>query len=97
MKRKVFWSICLAFGLVGASSALTNIIVYSDANDGMLEARVTLPTQPPEFAFTSGWPSVHPDTFGNWQVVVGEWYGDGLTTIVLPFELPPRSRVQNSA
>lgn len=55
--------------------------IYSDANDGFLEVRDNLPPQNP-------WPEVHPETFGNWNANVGEWFGPGLTTIVLPFELP---------
>ena len=55
--------------------------IYSDANDGFLEVRDNLPPQ-------GQWPTVHSDTFGSWNASVGEWYGPGLTTIVLPFELP---------
>lgn len=56
-------------------------IIYSDANDGFLEVRDTLPPEAP-------WPQVHGETFGGGSANVGEWYGPGLTCIVLPFLLP---------
>lgn len=55
--------------------------IYSDANDGFLEVRDDLPPQNP-------WPQVHPETFGDFRAQVGEWFGQGLTTVVLPFQLP---------
>lgn len=63
-------------------------VIYSDANDGFLEIRDNLPP-------TSPWPVVHGDTFGNFDANVGEWFGPGLTTIVLPFELPNFGAVAN--
>lgn len=80
MRKKFLWTIGLSLALVGAASAQTNLI-YSDANDGFLEARDTLPPVSP-------WPTVHGDTFGHWSGNVGEWWGSGVTTIVLPFQLP---------
>ena len=62
--------------------------IYSDANDGFLEVRDNLPPASP-------WPTVHSETFGNWNANVGEWFGPGLTTIVLPFELPNFGAVSN--
>ncbi len=80
MKRKLFWSVWLALGLVGASFAqTTNIAIYSDAADGMLEVRDTLPPVSP-------WPGIQNTT--DWQFSVGEWYGPGLTAAVMPFKLP---------
>jgi hypothetical protein len=67
--------------LVADRAAAESGQIYSDANDGFLEVRDTLPPQSP-------WPVVHGDTFGNWNANVGEWFGPGLTTIVLPFALP---------
>lgn len=55
--------------------------IFSHPDDGFIEVRDTLPPVSP-------WPQVHPDTFGNFSAQVGEWFGAGLTTIVLPFELP---------
>ncbi|WP_146584996.1 hypothetical protein [Posidoniimonas polymericola] len=31
---------------------------------------------------------MHPDTFGTYNASVGEWFGPGLTAIVLPFQIP---------
>lgn len=67
--------------LLISQGRLEGAVIYSDANDGFLEVRDSLPPQDP-------WPNVHPDTFGSWNANVGEWFGQGLTTIVLPFELP---------
>lgn len=55
--------------------------IFSDANDGFLEVRDNLPPQNP-------WPQVHPDTFGDFDAQVGEWFGAGLVTTLLPFQLP---------
>ena len=51
--------------------------ILADANDGMLETR-------------SEWDpgTVTVQDTGNWNVSIGEWYGSGLTTAVIPFELP---------
>ena len=52
--------------------------ILSNANDGQLEKR-------------SGWPAgtVIIQNVDNWNVSIGEWYGaDGLTTAVIPFQLP---------
>lgn len=58
--------------------------IYADANDGMLEIR-------------SDWdpnvPVVH--NIDSWEANVGEWFGPGLTTIVIPFELPNLGAVAN--
>ncbi len=62
--------------------------IYSNANDGFLEVRDVLPPANP-------WPQVHPDTFGTFNANVGEWFGPGLTTIVLPFQLPNLGTVAN--
>lgn len=74
-----------AFGLLLIGAAATQAqesgVIYSDANDGFLEVRDNLPPQNP-------WPQVHPETFGDFRAQGGEWFGQGLTTVVLPFELP---------
>ena len=62
--------------------------IFSDANDGFIEVRDTLPP-------TSPWPQVHGDTFGNFRAAIGEWYGAGLTAAVLPFQLPDFGAVAN--
>ncbi|MDA1204640.1 MAG: hypothetical protein O3A75_10125, partial [Verrucomicrobia bacterium] len=52
--------------------------ILSNANDGQLEKR-------------SGWPAgtVIIQNVDSWNVSIGEWYGaDGLTTAVIPFQLP---------
>lgn len=69
--------------LIGAVSTVQAGVIHSDINDGMLEVRDVLPPEAP-------WPQVHSSTLdgSGWQLSVGEWYGPGLTTIVLPFELP---------
>lgn len=69
-----------AMALIAANSSFANVI-YSDANDGFLEVRDNLPPQAP-------WPVVHPDTFGDFDAQIGEWFGPGLTSVILPFELP---------
>ena len=81
-------------------SAIGAGIIYSDAADGMLEARGSTPTDLPP---SSPWPQVHPSTNGNFETTVGEWFGSGpdgpgaygLTTIVLPFQLPDFGAVSN--
>lgn len=84
-----FMPLCGALVLLVSTHAPTQgAVIYSDANDGFLEARDNLPPQSP-------WPSVHPDTFGNFDANVGEWFGPGLTTIVLPFELPDFGAISN--
>ncbi|MEN1678801.1 MAG: hypothetical protein AAGJ46_04370 [Planctomycetota bacterium] len=60
--------------------------IFSDANDGFLEVRDNLPPQNP-------WPVVHPDTFGDFDAQIGEWFGPGLTSVVIPFQLPNRGAV----
>ena len=71
--------------------------IHSDFNDGFLEIRDNLPPQNP-------WPQVHPDTIAglpghnageSWRANVGEWFGPGLTTTVLPFKLPGLGDVAN--
>lgn len=73
------------------------LAIYSNVNDGFLEIRDTLPPVDP-------WPQVHPDTVAglpghnvdeSWHANVGEWFGAGLTTIVLPFQLPNLGAVNN--
>ncbi len=59
--------------------------IYSDANDGFTEARDT----------GGPWPVVHGDTFGNFRANVGEWFGPGITTAVLPFQIPDLGTVSN--
>ena len=51
--------------------------ILANANDGQLEKR-------------SEWPpgTVTVQDNGNWNASVGEWYGSGLTTAVIPFRLP---------
>jgi len=58
--------------------------ILSNANDGQLEKRS-------EWAL--GTVTVQ-DTV-NWNVNVGEWYGSGLNTVVLPFQLPNFGAVAN--
>ena len=50
-------------------------IIFADAGDGMLELR-------------SDWtePTIH--NTDDWNANIGEWFGPGLTTAVIPFELP---------
>jgi autotransporter-associated beta strand protein/T5SS/PEP-CTERM-associated repeat protein len=51
--------------------------ILSNANDGQLEKR-------------SEWSpeTVIIQNIDNWNVSIGEWYGSGLTTAVIPFQLP---------
>lgn len=76
-------AVALAVLMVTAVSAQADVAgqIYSDANDGFLEVRDNLPP-------TNPWPVVHPETLGNFRAQAGEWFGAGLTTVVLPFELP---------
>lgn len=78
---KMLFLLALAGTCLACQLRLEGALIYSDANDGFLEVRDNLPPQ-------DSWPTVHPDTFGSWNANVGEWFGAGLTTIVLPFELP---------
>jgi len=69
-----------AFTIVGAcsagSAASVSGFVYSDPADGFTEFR------------DNGLMQVHPDTDGGFDVNVGEWFGPGITTAILPFQLP---------
>lgn len=58
--------------------------ILANANDGQLETR-------------SEWPpgTVTVQDNGNWNVSVGEWFGSGLTTAVIPFRLPNFGAVAN--
>jgi autotransporter-associated beta strand protein len=58
--------------------------ILSNANDGQLEKRSD---------WAPGTVTVQ-DTV-NWNVNVGEWYGSGLNTVVLPFQLPNFGAVAN--
>lgn len=49
--------------------------IYSDVNDGRVEMR-------------SDWTSPSIQDTGDWNVGVGEWYGNGLLSAVMPFQLP---------
>lgn len=74
MRNKWLATIGLSAVLIAAVSSVQAGVIYSDANDGMIED-------------IGGALSVHPETFGNWQTTVGEWYGN-IGTVVIPFELP---------
>ena len=67
----------------GASQAPVASIL-ANSNDGQLEKR-------------SEWApgTVTVQDNGNWNVSVGEWYGSGLTTAVIPFQLPDFGAVAN--
>lgn len=82
-RSRLFYSAALGLLTCGVTTAQASLsgVIYSDANDGFLEVRDNLPPQNP-------WPQVHPETFGNFRAQGGEWFGPGLTTVVLPFELP---------
>lgn len=58
--------------------------ILANANDGQLETR-------------SEWPpgTVTVQDNGNWNASVGEWFGSGLTTAVIPFRLPNFGPVVN--
>jgi autotransporter-associated beta strand protein/T5SS/PEP-CTERM-associated repeat protein len=58
--------------------------ILSNANDGQLEKRSTAPE------------TVTIQNIDSWNVSIGEWYGnDGLTTAVIPFQLPDFGAVAN--
>jgi hypothetical protein len=89
----------LAAALVGLAFPATAraLEIYSDFNDGFLEVRDILPPE-------GQWPQVHPNTIAglpghnagdSWSANVGEWFGPGLTTIVLPFQLPNLGTLSN--
>lgn len=84
MKKIIFTTFGLLAVLAGTSFAQTNVI-YSDANDGMLENR-------DEPSWTTG-PVIH--NIDDWNVSIGEWYGPGLTTAVFPFQLPDLGAINN--
>ncbi len=56
--------------------------IFSDPGDGFTEVRST----------GGPWPQVHPSFDGSggegFFMNIGEWFGDGLTTAVIPFQLP---------
>lgn len=56
--------------------------IYADGNDGMVEMR-------------SDWSGPEFQNNDSWEGNVGEWFGNGLTTIVIPFELPNLGAVAN--
>jgi autotransporter-associated beta strand protein len=58
--------------------------ILANSNDGQLERRAE---------WAPGTVTVQ-DT-GNWNVNVGEWFGSGLTTAVIPFQLPNFGAVAN--
>lgn len=72
-------SLCSVLVATESASALQ---VFSDPGDGFIEFR----TDP------GVWPQVHPSFNGSggegFFANVGEWFGTGLTSAVLPFELP---------
>lgn len=78
---------CLA-ATCATQPAAMGLTIYSDANDGFLEVRDILPP-------AGEWPQVHPETFGTYNANVGEWFGQGLTAIVLPFQIPNLGAVSN--
>ena len=80
MRKIVLRMVGLSLVLVGAASA--QITIYSDGGDGMLENR---------FGWTE--PVVH--NTDDWGVSIGEWWGDGLTTFVMPFQLPDYGAIPN--
>jgi len=49
--------------------------IFSEASDGRVEMR-------------SDWSSPSIQDTGDWNVGVGEWYGNGLLSAVMPFQLP---------
>lgn len=86
-----------AIVVAGLQPDANGLELYSNVNDGFLEVRDVLPPANP-------WPQVHPDTIAGlpnhnagdaWRANVGEWFGAGLTTIVLPFQLPNLGAVSN--
>ena len=85
---QVIAALALLTGLAATQPVAQAQQIFADANDGFIEVRDNLPPQNP-------WPTVHPDTFGNFRAQVGEWFGPGLTTIVLPFELPDLGAVSD--
>ena len=74
-------SVSFLFAILFLAPAQSQTTVYAEAEDGFLEARDGVP-------FPSEWPVVHSDTYGSWTGNMGEWYGPGLTVVVIPFQLP---------
>ena len=58
------------------------ITIYSDAADGQVEMR-------------SDWTSPAIQNTNDWNMGVGEWYGNGLLSAVMPFQLPDVGMVTN--
>lgn len=56
--------------------------IYSDANDGQVEMR-------------SDWTNPAIQNTNDWNMGVGEWYGNGLLSAVMPFQLPDFGAVSN--
>lgn len=72
--------------LAGPASALD---VFSDPGDGFIEFR----------GAGGPWPAVHPSFDGSggegFFMNIGEWFGDGLTSAIMPFELPNLGSVED--
>ena len=67
-------------------AAAPSTSIYSNVGDGFVEVRST----------GGSWPQVHPDTEGGSFANTGAWLGnDGLTSTVLPFQLPDLGIVSN--
>lgn len=58
------------------------ITIYSDAADGQVELR-------------SDWTSPAIQNADGWNMGVGEWYGPGLLSAVMPFQFPDVGMVAN--
>lgn len=72
---------CVALVWATAPSA-SALEVFSDPGDGFIEFRTDVGV----------WPQVHPSFDGSggegFFMNVGEWFGTGLTSAIMPFELP---------
>lgn len=78
MKNKLMvMGTALSAVLVSAVSSVDAATIFADEADGQLELRSEWNPQDPVVQDTTGW-----------SLGVGEWWGSGLLTTVIPFELP---------
>ncbi len=82
-------SLAVALAVLGSQQQANALDLFSDPGDGFTEARST----------GGPWPAVHPSFDGSggegFFMNIGEWFGDGVTTAVIPFQLPNLGAISN--
>lgn len=87
-KNPLAFALLLTGALIASGDATANMI-FSDPGDGFTEVRNE----------GGPWPQVHPSFDGSggqgFFVNVGEWFGPGITSALLPFQLPDFGAVED--